>query len=99
MLCAIELSHCGLLERELMEMLGVESHVWLPLYFAMEGLLVSHAGLLRSAESNIFLHHLTALWLSHIRSFALIQLALSGVMVESHQKLCLDTAGTVWGYG
>ena len=82
-----------------MEMLGVESHVWLPLYFAMEGLLVSHAGLLRSAESNIFPHHLTALWLSHIRSFALIQLALSGVMVELHQKLCLEIAGIDLGYG
>ncbi|KAL8608275.1 hypothetical protein ACOMHN_042142 [Nucella lapillus] len=52
-LCAIELSKHGLLEKELMEMLGIESHDWLPLYFAMEGLLISHAGLLRFGFAEI----------------------------------------------
>ncbi|XP_070180221.1 TPR repeat-containing protein DDB_G0287407-like isoform X2 [Littorina saxatilis] len=52
-LCAIELSHRGLSEKELMEMLGVDTHIWSPLHFAMEGLLVSHAGLLRFAFTEI----------------------------------------------
>ncbi|KAK7504283.1 hypothetical protein BaRGS_00004587 [Batillaria attramentaria] len=52
-LCAIALSHNGLLERELMEIFEVPSHEWMPLYFAMEGLLVSHAGLLRFGFNEI----------------------------------------------
>ncbi|XP_076442546.1 TPR repeat-containing protein DDB_G0287407-like isoform X2 [Babylonia areolata] len=52
-LCAIDLSKHGLLEKELMEMLRIESQDWLTLYFAMEGLLISHAGLLRFAFAEI----------------------------------------------
>ena len=45
-LCSLRVSRKGLSEHELMSMHNLSSHEWSPLFFAMQHVLVSNAGLL-----------------------------------------------------
>ncbi|KAK3592936.1 hypothetical protein CHS0354_011736 [Potamilus streckersoni] len=46
-LCCIHLSHQGMSEKELLEIFNIPSHVWSPLYFAIEKVIINHGGLFK----------------------------------------------------
>ena len=46
-MCSICLSRQGMSETELKEMFDIPDHVWSPLYFAIEHVIVDQSGLLK----------------------------------------------------